>query len=125
MAKRKRVRFVFGLLAVVLIMFTLEVRFQAQQQDQPTYGTLKPDELLIINADGDVTVPFSLRNGAYGKYTPFALSPKQRRIYNNTTEILLKTDNGNYVCYSLQYGNRYEIYWSPNRNRWDLTRIAN
>jgi len=97
----------------------------AQQQDNRTYGGLKPNEILIINDDKSVTVPINLRNGGYGSYTTFTLAPEGRQIYLNTTEILLKTDNGNSVNYRLEYGNRYKIFWSPSRNRWDLNLIIN
>ncbi len=69
MAKEMRVRFVITLSVLVLVVSMSEGLSHAQQQDNRTYGGLKPNEILIINDDKSVTVPINLRNGGYGSYT--------------------------------------------------------
>lgn len=71
-----------------------------------------------------MTVPFHLRNGRYGNYSQFQLLPGKREVFRNTTEILVKTTNGNAVSYWLTYGNRYKIYWNPAATRWDVSTIT-
>ena len=122
MKKQRVVRIVCSVLLLCTIC-SPQVQSQGQRRgpQEPRYGCLLSNELLIMNDDENMTVPFGLRNGRQGDYSPFQLSPGKREVYRNTTEIMVRTDNGNSVKYLLEYGKRYKIYWHQPLHRWDVS----
>lgn len=79
--------------------------------------------LVLINTS-KVALTYQLKNGIGSEYVQFVLAPRQSATLRNTTQIRIDTDNGEYVEYRIDYGNRYKLYWNPAKNLWDVSRLV-